>query len=336
MADDDTQTWRHCWRWATCRCGRRLDLLGPAFHEAADIARRAGRWTSAARAALGSGGRHQWATARHDTRLIPLLQDALVLLGGQDETLRVRLLTRLACAWRSSPERRNDSAALSRQAIDIARRLDDPATLGYTLTGRFWATWWPENPEEREAVAREVLAIAEPLGEERADRRCAFHVVPPAERGGAYSRGRASADPRPGDRGAPSAGQVWLAPTIRSALALLEGDVRGRRGIDRAGSQVAVLDHARAHEFLPPGCTASSCDASKAEWARRRPLPPVHRRFPWYPMFRSVLVCLLLDLGEVAEARAEFEERPPRVRGVVPDNSWLLGPARGRSLRAAR
>ena len=42
----------------------------------------------------------------NDTRLIPALQDALVLLGGSDDRLSVRLLTRLACAWRSTPEQR--------------------------------------------------------------------------------------------------------------------------------------------------------------------------------------------------------------------------------------
>ena len=43
------------------------------------------------------------------------------MLGGSDQRLRVRLLTRLACAWRSSPDRRADSAALSRQAVELAR-----------------------------------------------------------------------------------------------------------------------------------------------------------------------------------------------------------------------
>ena len=134
-----------------------LDAARTTFLEAAEIARRTGRRTHLARAALGFGGRHQWARPGNDGRLIPLLQDALVLLGGQDETpagpppdaprLRVAQLAR-------APD---DSDTLSRQAIEIARRLDDPATLVYTLTGRFWATWWPENPDERQAIAGEVL-----------------------------------------------------------------------------------------------------------------------------------------------------------------------------------
>ena len=30
---------------------------------------------------------------------------------------------------------------------------------------RFWATWWPENPEERSAISREIATIAEEAGD---------------------------------------------------------------------------------------------------------------------------------------------------------------------------
>ena len=137
-----------------------------AFLDAATIAKRMGAGSQLARAALGIGGRQQWARAGNDTRLIPMLQDALVVLGGSDERLRARLLTRLACAWHSSPERRSDSDTLSRQAVDIARRLDDPASLIDALVGRFWATFWPENPAERELIAAETRRIGEELADE--------------------------------------------------------------------------------------------------------------------------------------------------------------------------
>ncbi len=131
---------------ARARAGE-LDDARSSFLEAAEIARRTGIGQHLARAALGFGGHFSWTRPGKDSRLIPLLQDALVVLGGTDERLRVRLLGRLACAWRSSPERRTDSEALSRQAVEIARRLDDPASLSYALVTRFYATWWPENPD---------------------------------------------------------------------------------------------------------------------------------------------------------------------------------------------
>ena len=137
-----------------------FDTARSAFLDAAVIARSTGDGVGMARAALGVGGRIPWARTGHDTRLVPLLQDALVLLGGGDEPLRARLLTRLACAWRSSPERRDDSAALSRQAVEIARRLDDKASLSNALTGLYWATFWPDNTDDRIAIADEVGRIA--------------------------------------------------------------------------------------------------------------------------------------------------------------------------------
>ncbi len=111
------------------------------FLVAADLARRTGAAEALARAALGYGGRFFWARAGHDPHLIPMLQDALVILGGTNDGLRARLLTRLACAWRSDRERQEQRRAMSQQAIDLARTLGDPATLSYTLAGFFWAAW---------------------------------------------------------------------------------------------------------------------------------------------------------------------------------------------------
>jgi hypothetical protein len=87
-----------------------------------------------------------------------------VLLGGTDDHLRVRLLARLSCALRSSPDREH-SDTLSQQALEMARGLGDPATLAYALEGRFGAIWWPENPEERLEIAREAIQIAKQTGD---------------------------------------------------------------------------------------------------------------------------------------------------------------------------
>src|SRR4029079_2294512 len=112
------------------------------------------------------GGTSRWARRGKDTRLIPLLQDALARIGDDDERLRIRLMTRLACALRSSPERRDESERLSREAITIARRLDDAESLSYALGGRFWATWWPENPEERTVIVSELADVAKKIGDQ--------------------------------------------------------------------------------------------------------------------------------------------------------------------------
>ena len=305
-----------------------LDSARITFHEAADLARRTGNGRQLARAALGSGGRHPWARPGNDTRLIPLLQDALVMLGGADETLRARLLSRLACAWRSSPDRRNDSATLSRHAIDVARGLRDPATLVYTLTARFWATWWPENPEERQAIAEEVLSIAEPLGE--GERIADAHFMSFLQlsevgrireaRGALLTLARVIEELR-------QPAQVWLAPVNRSTLALLEGDY--------GEAEASVANEHRSTYWITPGRDEVSA-ARMHRFLLRREQGRVSEEeamvresvvdFPWYPMYRSVLVCLLLDTGAIAEARAEFEALAADEFAVLyRDNMWLFG-----------
>jgi tetratricopeptide (TPR) repeat protein len=328
MADDDTQTETLLALGDALTKTGDLDSARIAFVDAADLARRTGDGRQLARAALGSGGRHQWARPGKDTRLIPLLQDALVMLGGGDETLRARLLARLACAWRSSPDRRNDSATLSRQAIEIARGLRDPATLVYTLTARFWATWWPENPEERQAIAEEVLAIAEPLGE--GERIADAHFMSflhlselgriREARAALLTLARVIEELR-------QPAEIWLAPVNRSTLVLLEGDyVAAEASVaSEAGSQYWItpgrdeVSATRMHRFL---LRREQGRVSEEEATIRESVVD----FPWYPMYRSVLVCLLLDLGEAAEARAEFQQlAADEFAALYRDNSWLFG-----------
>jgi hypothetical protein len=305
-----------------------LDSARTTFLEASEIARRTGDGPHLARAALGFGGRHQWARPGSDVRLIPLLQDGLVLLGGQDETLRARLLTRLACAWRSSPERRIDSDSLSREAIDIARRLDDPATLVYTLTGRFWATWWPENPEERQAIAREVLSIAEPLrdGERIADAHFMAYLTL-SELGRIHEARAALATLARVIEEVRQPAQVWLAPVNRSTLALIAGDY--------LEAEESVASEARSQYWITPGRDEVSA-ARMHRFLLRREQGRVAEEeaavrqsiadFPWYPMFRSVLVCLLLDVGREAEARREFADLARNeFAALYRDNAWLFG-----------
>ena len=305
-----------------------LDNARTAFLSAADIAKRTGVGPHLAHAALGFGGRHQWARPGMDSHLIPLLQDALVLLGGQDERLRARLLSRLACAWRSSPERRDDSATLSRQAIEIARGLDDPGTLTYTLAGRFWATWWPENPEERQEIAREMLAIAKPLGDGERIADAHFMSFLTLSELGRMSEARAEmATLGRVIEELRQPAQVWLAPVNRSAIALLEGDY--------AQAEESVAQESRSDYRITPGRDEVSAARMHRFLIRREQRRVAEEEatirrsvddFPWYPLFRAALACLLLDLDKVAEARHVLEGLAANEFAALNrDNEWLLG-----------
>jgi hypothetical protein len=78
--------------------------------------------------------------------------------------LRARLLATLGLelTWQPDPTRR---VALSQEALQIARTLDDPATLAHVLLARDYTITDPENAAERLDATSELLAIADRLGD---------------------------------------------------------------------------------------------------------------------------------------------------------------------------
>jgi tetratricopeptide (TPR) repeat protein len=295
---------------------------------AADTARRTGAAEHMAQAALGCGGRLQWARPGRDTRLLPLLQEALVMLGGGDKRLRVRLLSRLACAWRSSPDRRDDSATFSQQAVQLARELDDPATLSYALAARYWAIWWPENLIERHPIAVEMLAVAEALGD--GERLIDAHLMlfmDYSERGRmSEARKAVEAVTRLANELRQPA-QLWLAVAPRSLLALIDGDFALveeliPRMLDARLHMPATRDDesaGRMQRFLlrrEQGRSGEELETVQASV----------EDFPWYPVYRAALVCLLVDIGHDAEAREIFNDMSRGEFGMFyRDSEWLLG-----------
>ena len=296
--------------------------------QAAEIARRTGVARHLARAALGFGGRLPWARPGTDRLLIPLLQDALVLLGGTDERLRVRLLSRLACAWRSSPEQRDQSATLSQQAVELARKLDDPATIRYALAGRYWATWWPENPEERLAIAEEMVAVAEAVedGERMIDAHLMLYMSYTEVAQMADARSELADVARLAEELRQPA-QLWLGVAPRALVALMEGDfglaeeLMGRE-LEWSHPITTMRDEVsagRMHLFL---LRREQGRVAEAESTVRASV----EEFPWYPLHRAALACLLLDLARDVEGRAVFDDLAhDDFRALYRDNEWLLG-----------
>ncbi len=129
------------------------------FERAALIAREISSAFCLARAYVGLGQIPETPGVVNQ-RLIRGLEEALDLLGPQETSWRVLVLGRLAEAlqW-SDPENRR--ASLARDAVAIARRLDDPATLADALYRAHIATLGPDTPaEERLATSTEIVALA--------------------------------------------------------------------------------------------------------------------------------------------------------------------------------
>lgn len=146
---------------AQSRSGER-EKSRAVFQRAAELARKLSRPAGFARAALGFGGRGEMGMPRDDV-LLALLEEALRVLGESETGLRVRILARLVgtTPYSDSLETR---AALSQEAVELARRIGDPETLLVALAARAWALLGPDHVEERLAVGTEILRLAQEVG----------------------------------------------------------------------------------------------------------------------------------------------------------------------------
>jgi DNA-binding SARP family transcriptional activator/tetratricopeptide (TPR) repeat protein len=293
---------------ALAKAGR-MDEAKEAFIAAADRARAAGLAEDLARAALGYGGRFVWSRAWGDTRLVPLLEEALDALPEEDSELRVRLLARLAAGpLRDSlaPEPRR---AMAQEAVEIARRLGEPTTLAYALEGRYETYWGPDRLEERLAIANELIGVAEDAGD--AERAYAGHssrffaLLEAGDLPAAYRDDEAA---------------TRLAHELRQPAQLWDTVVRG--------AQLALFEgrfeeaENAIHEALEVGRLAQSANARMAfdlqmyalrrEQDRLAEVRDVVQRavedYPAYPVWRFVSVDVLAQLGRKDDARAALDK----------------------------
>ncbi len=147
-------------------CSGERDRSRVSFEHAMEIADALNRPDLFARAALGFGGRGEMGLPRDD-RLGALLEQSLEKLGPDSPALRARLLARLVgtVPYSDSLETR---MALGTEAVELARRAGDAATLVTALAARTWAMLGPNHIAERLEVATDLLTLAERIGDKYA------------------------------------------------------------------------------------------------------------------------------------------------------------------------
>jgi tetratricopeptide (TPR) repeat protein len=309
---------------AEARAGNMSDAKR-AFLAASEIARRGEMPEALAQAAVGYGGRIVWARAGHDVRLVALLRDALAGLPPSDSPLRVRLLARLAGALRDepSPEARD---ALSAEAVEMARRLQDPATLAYALDGRSAAILAPDNPEERLEIANEMLRLADAADDwERAVQARHYRLIASMELGDLESVDAEVAAMAALAEELRQPAQLWYIAAARANLALFTGRfdeaeeliVRALEIGRHAMSRDATLS-SRLQLFL---LRREQARSGEIEETIRQSIQEYGAR----PVFRCALILLLIDLGREDEARAALERLAASAFTDIPvDNEWLF------------
>ena len=151
------------------RLGDAQRRAGDADHrttllDAAALARRVGDVDLLARAALANYRQSFSNVGNVDPERTAVLESAIAAVGGADTETRARLLAHLAVELMFSGDfERRDS--LSAEAVEIARRLGDPATLAYVLACRSEAIGHPTRDAERRLIDAEQADLAEQVGD---------------------------------------------------------------------------------------------------------------------------------------------------------------------------
>ena len=102
-----------------------------------------------------------------DAEVVRLLEEALQLLGPAESALRARVLARLGNELSFSEQRERKKQLLA-DALQMARRVDDPETLAYVLANHLW-----EDMDAAQALslAREQVEAASRSGDKFAELR---------------------------------------------------------------------------------------------------------------------------------------------------------------------
>ena len=322
--------------------GRSGDTPGlkDSFRKAADLAERLDLSEELASAALGYGGRLLWEVSRGDPDHVPLLERALAALGSGDSALRVRLLSRLSGGpLRDAsfpPERRR---SLSEEALAMARRIGDPGTLAYALSGYIAANHSPDFAETQVALGTELIQLSLETGElERATEGYEHRATALIELG---EMRRAKADlaalaSLAQDLRQPS--QEWFVAVYTALVELLEGRMlEAERSIEaalRVGERAQSWNAAVSHGLQLYLLRREQGRVAEIEALVRHSV----EEYPTYPIWRCVLAHMAAeparhDRRQLGRRRALLPDRDGRARadrgGVVagPDSSRPCGHA---------
>jgi DNA-binding SARP family transcriptional activator/tetratricopeptide (TPR) repeat protein len=293
-----------------------------AFGDAATLAERHRLAERLGRAALGYGGRIVWEPSRDDNQLHRLLQSALTALGDVETSLRVRLLARLAGA----PRKVERSGALSEQALALARRIGDPATLVYAIDAYIPANESPANTEELLALATEQLELAMQVGdkervleahEHRLGRLLELADMRAAEVELDAMAALADELRQPAQR--------WLVGVCAARMALLQGRLTDAEGLMLEALEVGE----RAHRSIATSCFRLQLYVLRREQGAVAEVEELVRRsvreFPGHPLWRCVLAQLTATVGPEAEARRTFEALAADDFAVLPfQEMWTV------------
>lgn len=291
-----------------------------AFLHAAGIARKRGAPEQLARAALGVGTA-MVASGKVDEIELSILKEALSALSEEDTALRARLLAQLSMALYYSPEFREE---INQQAVEMARRVEDPAAIVAALYGRHLILDGTPNVEERLAVATEILGIAEQGGNKEMELQIRYRRVldlmeladMPALDAEIEAYAKLAEELR-------QPRYLWLTPYFKASRALTEG--RFEECEKLAGKAMAIGQ--RAQDPTAPLLFATIINVLRMVQGkvddREAAILRYLEDYPEIPSHRATLANLYCRLGRREDGQREFDQVATHDFANLPrDGSW--------------
>jgi DNA-binding SARP family transcriptional activator/tetratricopeptide (TPR) repeat protein len=296
-----------------------------AFVEAAELADATGDAEALTQAAIGASWRYTQPPGVVDAELIALLERAIAATEGPPTVTRVLLLARLCGAVYYSP-RRDEMAALSREATTLAAELDDPLATALAAAARRRAGWRPGNLDARLADSTEILQAAARAGnQELMMAGNAWLAVDLLERG---DRVGVDAQLEAFEAGAQRLRQPqfsWQVTVWRAMTALMDGRLQDAERLAQDALSIGMRQDAlTAGQYYAGQLLAirrEQLTLTELEQAARELLAANEDR----PIWRLALAILLCDGGRLQEARsvlAPFTEEV--VRSLTRDLDWTM------------
>jgi tetratricopeptide (TPR) repeat protein len=302
-----------------------LEAARRTCRQAAAVAGELGDATMLARAAIVHCGPYRVDVAAAGTEtVIGLLERALAALGTDDSALRARLTSRLATAlgYLGIEDRR---AVLAEQALGMARRVGDRATLADVIATLEWASRGPDAVHENVGLAQELVRLAEAVGDLRL--RVTAHAwllgnLLELGDGDGVQRGLDALQRLAGAR--PEPYFTWTSTVLRANQALLQGrlDDCERLAHDALAARVDGTDELAKYHFFSQMCFL------RAEQGRLHELLRETERntagHAELPAWRCMLANIYAHLDRRAQARRELEIIAPTDFSAIPrDKLWL-------------
>lgn len=284
------------------------------FEQAAELAKDLGDTDRLAKAALGAGGRGirlVWSeVGRVERRLVDLLEQARDALPTDDSALRAEVLGMLARELSFDASSFARRRTLADDAVAMARRLGDQRVLVSTWSSWFLATVQSNStPEERDAAVREMLAIADELGDPELEIQARFH------------EGSVALESNDGDRLRYAAQRIerladelrqpyyrWLASAVSAGVALIDGNLERAEELAheslRAGQ---AADEPGAYEATGVQLIVNALEDDEA-WRYTGMYALLATRYPEYTQPLTFPMIVAGGRGRRSEARAELRK----------------------------